>query len=552
MLKIKIMKIIIKINLKKMLPKNKIDKQLRNYIKEHLSKGYTKHAVKKTLVSHGYDENYVDGLLKKHSQIQFIRRYAIVVSLLFVISVFAFNLLPMKSQSKITGFAVISTSDEGCCTAICQQTAKQECYGNFIENKKCDELQECTVGCCIDKEGYCLTNYLYSNCIANEGINIYRDCSEIIYCRNLTNTQASKYAILSKAGFGVADVEPIAGYYGSSFAIKFYFYDKLNIASITANIKDSAEAIDAITLYDDGSHNDGASNDNLYANNWLNSKLAFSGFKNLGIDITIQFADDTTSKLANAASFVVLNNNRCLPIFTKWSASNTYNLIFASYNYHNLSNGFQKFEDDVDNALSIMFSTEPFLISKDSFNVYRFEEALSYFNTQTLLALISSSCPNYSNKNDLVIIFDNSEQYCIPQGTGVIRVNPQILFYKNITSAGINETLTNFCSYALTPKMLADNLLKFATPPSIIIHTSDNITYLTGEINFSFAIQATNFPVDYSVYLDTALISAKTTNQGVTESINLNLANGTNLVLIAATDKNKNSAFAQVFLNASI
>ncbi|MBI2652354.1 hypothetical protein HYX00_02705, partial [Candidatus Woesearchaeota archaeon] len=171
-----------------MLSKNKIDKKLRKYIKGHLSKGYSKHAVKHVLVKHGYDESYVNGLLKKHSELEFVKKYAIIVSLIFIILIFPLNLIPTNQSQKITGYATkISSGNEGCCTSICQQTFKNECYGKFVESRKCDELEDCRVGCCIDKEGYCLTNYLYGNCINSNGTYLNKDCSIVIFCTNVTD-----------------------------------------------------------------------------------------------------------------------------------------------------------------------------------------------------------------------------------------------------------------------------------------------------------------------------------------------------------------------------
>ena len=91
-----------------MLSKNKIDKKLRNYIKEHLGKGYTKHAVKHVLVNHGYDELYIDSLLRRQSELEFVKKYAFIVSLLFVLSIFSLNILPKETQNKITGYAINS------------------------------------------------------------------------------------------------------------------------------------------------------------------------------------------------------------------------------------------------------------------------------------------------------------------------------------------------------------------------------------------------------------------------------------------------------------
>ena len=263
-----------------MLSKNNIDKKLKKYMKEHLSKGYSKHAVKKVLVNHGYDEFYVDGLLKRHSESQIVKKYAIFVFFLFLISFFSFNFISIKNQQQqITGYVTtISSSNDGCCTSICQQTSKYECYGKFIEGKKCNELEECNVGCCIDKEGYCLTNYLYGNCISGNSFHINKDCSNIIFCRNLTDKSytSRQYNIKNKKGAGITTVKPPADYQKSSFNIKYYLYDKTDVLSVAAELRYGENLVDSISLYDDGSHNDGAKDDNLYGNNWLSSKIKIS------------------------------------------------------------------------------------------------------------------------------------------------------------------------------------------------------------------------------------------------------------------------------------
>ena len=91
-----------------MLSKNKIDKNLKIYIREHLSKGYSRHAVRKVLSDHGYNEHYINELLKKHAEQQFMRKYAIMASLLFLISFILFNSVNFmqKNSQKITGYAI--------------------------------------------------------------------------------------------------------------------------------------------------------------------------------------------------------------------------------------------------------------------------------------------------------------------------------------------------------------------------------------------------------------------------------------------------------------
>ena len=539
-----------------MLSKKRIDKKLKKYIKEHLSKGYSKGAIRKVLINHGYDENYIDRLLKRHSELQFVKIYTIFVSLLFIISIFSLNLiLPKNQQQRITGFAIkISSGDEGCCTAICQQTIKNECYGKFAQNKKCNELQECNVGCCIDKEGYCLTNYLYGNCISSNGSYINRDCKDIVFCANITDKSytARLYNIKNKKGSGVSAVKPSAGYYKSSFNILYYIYDKTEVLSLSAKISDNGKFIDSIELYDDGSHNDGAKNDNLYGNNWISSKINnFEGFKRLDVDIVIKYLDGTQQSINKTQSIVLLNNNKCLPIYTKWEPNKKYNIIFAADNYKNLSDGWQKFEDDVQNFLNALFSIDKFLSNKDNFNIYRLEQSLSYFNMQTLISVVSNSCQSYSSKKDLVVVVDNNEQYCFLESSRVVRINPQVLFYKNITNAEVSDIFANFCSYVLTPQKLANEIIIFATPPKIVIHTLDNITYNTSKVNLSFSISALNYPVNNSVFLEGSLILNKITGEESTYSAMLDLKNGTYSVLIGAIDKNRNKAFSQLTLNVT-
>lgn len=547
-----------------MLGKNKIDKNLKKYIEEHSSKGYSKHAIKKVLVEHGYHEPYIDGLLRKHSEIQFVKRYAAAASLLFIISIFAFKIIPFNivniqyQNQKITGYASISSINEGCCTSVCQQTSENECYGKFAKGKKCSELEDCNVGCCIDREGYCLTNYLYGNCINGYGKSINRDCNDIIFCRNITDKSysARQYSIKSSKGAGMPELKPNADYYKSSFNIRYYLYDATNILSVSAaikdNAKDNASFIDTIILYDDGYHNDGAKNDNLYGNNWDSSRAKnFEGFKKLDIDIIIKFKDSTQQTISNIDSIILLNNNKCLPIYTEWGSSKEHSIVIAANNYESLSGGYQKFENDAQNILSQLFSVDSFSSNKGKFNVYRFEQSLSYFNIPTLISAVSSSCPPYSNKKDLLIVLDSSEDYCVSEAPRTFRLNPAVLFYNNITKFGIDGIFSDFCSFVATPKQFSDLIINFAMPPKITVYTFDNITYNNGDINFSYSISSQNFPVNSTVFIENEMIAQKIANDERIETIRLNLSNGTNALFISASDRNYNTAFAQLYLNVS-
>lgn len=539
-----------------MLSKKKIDKKLRSYIKEHAAKGYSKHAITHVLISHGYDEKYVNELLKRYSELKFVKAYSIFVSLLFMISIFAFNLVPIKTkEQQITGFAA-STNDEGCCTSICRQTSKSECYGKFIAGKKCNELEECNVGCCIDKEGYCLTNYLQGNCAIGHGFHVNKECSNIVFCRNLTDKSytARQYSVKSNKGTGIADVKPIADYQKSSFNIKYYIYDKTDVLSVTAKLEDGVDLVDSLSLYDDGSHNDGAKNDNLYGNNWLSSELKyFNGFKKLDISIVVRYKDGTQQNFKKTGSIVVLNNNRCLPIDHEWNEPDKKpSIIFAADNYAGLKNGHGQFESDSQNFLNLLFNAGKPANIKEDFNFYRLEQSFSYPGISALKADAASYCPSYNNVKDLIVILDKNENYCITESFGVIRTNPQVLFYKNITNTETITAFASFCSYILTPKKLADEIIHFAAPPKITVATSDNVTYTMQSIIMNFTVSGTNYPVNYSLSLNGLRLLSSSITEETIESLIMNLSNGTNYAMIEARDKNGNFAFAQLLLNATM
>ncbi len=541
-----------------MLNKNKIDKNLKKYIREHLSKGYSRHAVRKVLVDHGYNEHYVNELFRKHSEQQFIKKYAAAAVLLFLISFFSFNLFQPQNQSqRITGHATsISGGTGGCCTSVCQQTSKDECYGKFVDTKKCSELEDCNVGCCIDKEGYCLTNYLHGNCISGYGTNVNRDCSNIVFCKNITDKSYSSRSnnLKNKNNFGASATKSSSDYYQSSFNIRYYLYDKTNVLSVIAKIKDSGQVIDSITLYDDGFHNDGAKDDSIYGNNWLSSKVKdFDGFKKLDVDIAIEYADGTEKSISDAQSITLVNNKKCLPVYGELgNASERRGIIFAAANYESVGNSYSKFESDVQAFLNIMFSIEKFSDSKGKFNFFRMDQTSHYSNVQTLINIVSGSCPSYSSKKDLLILLDNNEDYCVPEGSNAVRVNPKVLFYKNISSSEINRTFSDFCSYVLTPKKLSDEIIAFATPPTITIDTQENITYNNGFVNLSFTVSAVNYPINYSVFVENQLFFSKISSQEISDNIMLNLSNGVNAVLVQSTDRNNNKAYAQLLLNVTL
>mgnify|MGYP001618357854 CR=1 FL=1 len=165
---------------------------------------------------------------------------------------------------------------------------------------------------------------------------------------------------------------------------------------------------------------------------------------------------------------------------------------------------------------------------------------------------MESYCPSYNNVKDLIVILDKKEEYCVTEGLGVIRTNPQVLFYKNITDTEIISAFASFCNYILTTKKLADEIVNFAMPPKITVQTLENITYTNQNVSMNFTVSGINYPINYSLSLNNLKLLSKSIIQEMNDSFVLNLSNGTNYALIEAKDKNNNFAFAQLLLNATI
>ena len=80
--------------------------------------------------------------------------------------------------TSITGLVV--NDDIGCCQLTCQETVRDKCSSNFYPDEECNKLDQCNVGCCIDEEGYCLSNYLKGNC---KNMFVQKsECNQFPYC----------------------------------------------------------------------------------------------------------------------------------------------------------------------------------------------------------------------------------------------------------------------------------------------------------------------------------------------------------------------------------
>ena len=103
----------------------------------------------------------------------------LVISIVGII--IAMLALGFALKPSITGLAGAPVT--GCCDTICQETGASSCAGGFYPGSGCNAVPACEVGCCVDGEGYCLGNYLQSNCVRRGGNFVQSsECADTLLC----------------------------------------------------------------------------------------------------------------------------------------------------------------------------------------------------------------------------------------------------------------------------------------------------------------------------------------------------------------------------------
>src|SRR3989338_2035789 len=145
-------------------------------------------------------------------------RPALIVGIIIAMLALGFALKP-----SITGLAGAPVT--GCCDTICQETGASSCAGGFYPGSGCNAVPACEVGCCVDGEGYCLGNYLQSNCVRRGGNFVQSsECADTLLClvekTSADLVGATGYTPRLRAGeHAVAVAMPAAGRRGESFLI---------------------------------------------------------------------------------------------------------------------------------------------------------------------------------------------------------------------------------------------------------------------------------------------------------------------------------------------
>lgn len=476
-----------------------------------------------------------------HNKIQITSE--IVLGALLVVALLTFSI--EDNSNHITGNAVQA---EGCCTLTCQQTTDDDCPTDFHSGQQCAEISACNVGCCIDGEGYCLSNYLAGNCDRVNGRFITKhECLHEPVCI----TEPKLEDIRSYIGFpfiytrnqdGFMFSDQIVGNPGQIFTLKSFIFNSDQSTKLRARVRtDNYEKL--LALYDDGAHGDGNADDNLFAALWRSGDVpAFNGLKRVNI------TGEIDGEALIIPDYVFLSTSQCIPLQKPWFApEERQDIIFSVIHPQQSINAFSPL-----GIVSFLFTqTSIDEITKRNYAVIDNQ----LMNTaQEAQAKIERGCDFYTHAQDKIIILDGDAQQC-KQFDNVI-ITPQDIVInetarERFAELSFDEFLDNFCSLVQTVAQRNAFEIEKYRPPEIALYTPINGTYSDREIEFRFIVNDTRSEETvYEIYMDIynpiAVLAKGVTQRNTPIIKKLNVTDGDHLVWVEATDNDENSDISEI------
>jgi hypothetical protein len=451
---------------------------------------------------------------------------------------------------------LVAYANIGCCDLICQETSLAECPGNLHPGQDCNSIKQCNVGCCIDKEGYCLDNYLKGSC-EDQGTFEAKSCINVPQCvvekEKQDMAQSIGYPIIYTQDSLIFS-EPITGKWGLPFVVKALLFKQENISNIDVQIT-STDHLENLTLFDDGNHGDGNANDNLFAAVWQSKNVPpFKGIKNFEL-----------SQNGNKNN-LILSASDCLPLSGhSINKNNTQNIIFVGYEENKEITFFKNKANNLFNviteiaikkSLANIESVEEYF-SENSYNYYVLAQSIDQPNKNLVLDKVINQCNFIFNINEtpsnetndeitkiknIIFFLDEDFPYC-EQNKDYVHVNPEFIINASVTSDNTTQTdfIENFCDYVITKEELKNKYMGELVPPyiqinEIIFNQEDN-----PDINLDFTIYDNkNETINYTIYLDLdhplMYLKQNLTTNGTRINLNLTIPDGKHIMWIEAED----------------
>jgi hypothetical protein len=413
------------------------------------------------------------------------------VSLLFLVIfgmalTFHFN----EEAPQVTGFA-IEDSGQGCCEDLCTQGSKENCKGKLHPGQACREVERCLIGCCIDKEGYCLQNYLGGNCMNKGGRFISKRCDDVLYCAYGSDKPLIQKNKISSKKQVPAFVDP-RGSHGSYIPLVFLVSEE-GVLRVQGEIQKDGKTIALVELHDDGKHGDGGAEDGLYGNLWDSSVAQVNeGITGLAVNIIIT-SKEGIRKAESSQNITIHKNNHCFPLTANKAEKR---IILAGRGYEGQIG---LFRTDASRVKARFLSVVNFSKISKEYGFLRFEKAIASDDAQVIRGMVGSDCSLIDPSKDTILVLDREED--CREEEGIIRVDPRFLFRASIANASFSS-FTGLCDHIVSEKRLFEEINRSITPPEIVF---ESVMVFDGEpiiANLSFSLIDTAYPIQFLAYRD--------------------------------------------------
>jgi hypothetical protein len=374
-----------------------------------------------------------------------------------------------NAPNQLTGFVV---HGKGCCIRYCEEVAEEDCLpGEYFDGKACGDLEQCNVGCCIDEDYYCYTNYLRGNCDRKGSTFIRRMCNELWDC--ITPHDSTPYACY--AGFGLVNptqfgcrqitlansfirVLPPTGKSGTVFSIGVFVNEYKNVDSVRIHLKDQNDVdYGVVQLFDDSSHNDGAPGDGYFANVWDSSDVP-EGMHYMTVIADIYRRGTVEPDKGEYPSiFTVVGGSDCIPMAQDEGVNHddTMDVVFLRRNTNIGSSAFAGYAGTAALALNSV------AVAKNLLQTYFYTLDKNIPSTVGEIDdFVKNECPLTPDK---IIILDPFEPACEMQGD-IIVINPEFTF-GDVASLKTTVFDGNFCDLVKTRNTIMLDEVAKNTPP---------------------------------------------------------------------------------------
>ena len=463
----------------------------------NLEGGHAKGSLWEHLEKHGYDERYFsEHHLSVHRQ---GRRKAMGITLLAaIILAIALSFAVFSKNLGIPTGNIVLNLKEGCCEDLCAQTQSSDCSGTFHPGKYCREIENCLVGCCIDVEGYCLTNYLKGNCVSKSGAFQKKKCKDNIYCMFGTDkplvSRDEELRLRRLLNFSTGISAGVA-YHGSSMVIRHVVSPPGDVVSVNALLKRNNIAVATVQLYDNGVNNDGGANDGIFAQEWDTGALILSpsdpDIVKLSMDVTIARTTGVET-LQSTQTLTLLNGNLCYPLNYPPRAVDKHIAVMGE-GYAN----YAEYKKDAEYFLGRLFSSGNLSLQLAKTDVYRAD-----IIDGGGLGSVTSHCRWFDVSKDTLIILKRGIVCEQNIGAPVVKVEPRT--FLNASISGMDYvTFGDFCRHVKTEQQVVDEIVEQIKGPRAVFVNGGNSTVNSSVANVTFSIEYMYRPVTYEVYVDT-------------------------------------------------